>query len=53
LVSNTLELESEIKAIISDDKVVYVSLKDGRIVFFPIDQINIDSVKTLQEKDNA
>jgi hypothetical protein len=34
-IDQKLDLKSSVTAIISDDKVLYVALEDGRIVYFP------------------
>lgn len=42
-----IDLGSQIVAMISDDKVVYVSLKDGQIVYFPNKNMTPDALKVL------
>jgi len=51
-VLSSLDLGSAIKAVISDDKIVYVSLEDGRIIFFSINDMSESSMKEIQEKNS-
>mmetsp|Transcript_29234 Transcript_29234/g.28325 ORF Transcript_29234/g.28325 Transcript_29234/m.28325 type:complete len:80 (+) Transcript_29234:434-673(+) len=51
-VLTSLDLESKVRAVISDDKLVYVSLEDGRIVFFNINDMTVESMRVLQDKES-
>jgi hypothetical protein len=43
-VDQKLDLQNPVTAIISDDKVLYVALEDGRIVYFPCSLIKDETL---------
>lgn len=48
-VTETINLESNIMNVITDEKEVYVSLANGKIVHFPFESITTESVVVLEE----
>ncbi len=43
-VDQKIELSNPVTAIISDDKVLYVALEDGRIIYFPCSLIKDETL---------
>ena len=52
-VKSTINLGSHVLTVITDEKVVYVSLGSGKIIYFPFEDMTLEALQTLEEGDGS
>ena len=50
---DSINLDSKIVALISDDRTLYVSLRNGKLLYFPVDGITKRKMSILRKRDPA